>query len=219
MRAASSAPVGGRAAGAGAASADTASPFEGWSGGVRGWRSAAAAELGEPRGIRLAGREPVEAQMVEAECGDAELGAPEVLAPAAPVVAQPVAVDQVRQDRVGIAALGEDLDGAGDMRKTFVVEPFAGLVSGQCCLGDQPQRVGSVAGGRGEGCEPSAGGAHAAGGLAGPRPPKSIETRSPLPLWTCGAAASLGRSSTEPWAAASVLSPWPISSAGSPCES
>src|SRR4051812_41755604 len=135
MRAASSAPVGARAAGAAAAAVAGMrwSSFRWGAGGggerrggalvVRGRR---AVVCGEPGGVGLAGGEAVEAGVVEAHGGDAQLRAPEVLAPVAAAVAQAVGVDQLGQGVGGVAALGEHFDGAGDLGEAAVVESLAG---------------------------------------------------------------------------------------------
>ena len=120
-----------------------------------------------------------------------------------------------------------DFDRGADVRDHRLVESLAGDAAGEGGVGNLAERVGSVAGGRGERDQPCSGGSHAAGGVVGPRPPKSIVTSSPLPLarWPLGAAsASAGAAdcaigvSTPGRAAVSVLSPWPMPSSGSPTE-
>src|SRR4051812_29656220 len=115
MRAASSAPVGGRAVGAaGAASADIR-VLSGWGAGGAGERcgrrlgAGRLAVGGESRQVGLAGREAVEAGVLVAQRGDVQLGAPEVLAPALSVVAGAVGVDEVAENVGGVAALREHL--------------------------------------------------------------------------------------------------------------
>src|SRR5690242_8279428 len=136
MRAASSAaPTAAGACGLGAAGAATADRVFSFrrcgrgSGGARERRvgpRGCGAVGGESCGVGFARGEAVEARVVEADGGDAQLGAPEVLAPAAVAVTRPVGADEFRDLPLAVAALGEHLDGAGDLRQARVVESFAG---------------------------------------------------------------------------------------------